>query len=256
MTPCPHRLAIAALLLAQPTWAAEPLDPTRPPTTQTPAPPVVALPTGGDRAAGSAGDAASSELVLQSLQLPRSGDATAIISGRLYRVGDRIGAETITRIDAHGVVLKGPSATRGLTPYGVLALNIEPAPRVRTAQAPRQPAPLPASEATTQVRVPVRPAPASAARPRSVALLTRGALSLRLDLGDDSPATPLRPAAPARLQAGVAPQRLPALPVERAMPPRPVTLSAALASAGFSPQAGVFPARFPFSPPMAGSVPR
>jgi hypothetical protein len=256
LTPRSRHLALLGLLWAMPAWSAEALDPTRPPAPPMPAPAVAAAGAGEDRTAA-AGDAATPALVLQSLHLPHSGDATAIISGRLYRVGDRLGAETITRIDAHGVVLKGPTATRGLTPYGVLALNIEPAPRTRTALARRPAVPPPTPEAPTQARWPMSPAPAPAARARSVALVSRGALSLRLDLGDDSPATPLRPAVPMRLQTSHAPRPLPwAMPAEGTTPSRPAALSAALASVADFPPAGVIPARLPSSPPVGGFVPR
>lgn len=47
---------------------------------------------------------------LQSIQRPAKGAANALVDGRLVRVGDRIGDQTIVAIDAHGMQLRG---TRG-----------------------------------------------------------------------------------------------------------------------------------------------
>jgi hypothetical protein len=45
-------------------------------------------------------------LRVQSVQLPREGRASALVDNRLVFVGDRLGAGTVTAIDAQGVELK------------------------------------------------------------------------------------------------------------------------------------------------------
>ena len=76
-------------------------DPTRPPD----AVPVVAGDAGADQG-------------LQSVMIPKSGRARALIGGRWVAVGEKIGESTLVRVRQDGVVLKGPAGTEtiALTP--------------------------------------------------------------------------------------------------------------------------------------------
>lgn len=104
------RAATAAGLLALlplASLAAPPLaDPTRPPAFAAPAA------EGAGRSAGPARGAVAlpapppaSAPVLQSLQLG-PGQASALVDGRLLRVGDRLGQRTLVAIDAQGLTLR------------------------------------------------------------------------------------------------------------------------------------------------------
>ena len=82
---------------------------------------------------------------LQSIQLPRQGAPSALVDGRIVRVGERIGDQTVASIDAHGVLLRsarGPSLTLSLL-TGVLKTPSLAAPEIAHtfAAGTRKPAP-------------------------------------------------------------------------------------------------------------------
>jgi len=86
-------------------------DPTRPPASamvSAPAEPADRN-ANGDSAARPPRPAAvpASAPQLQSIQRTTSGPANALVDGRLVRVGERIGDQTIVAIDSHGVQLRG-----------------------------------------------------------------------------------------------------------------------------------------------------
>jgi MSHA biogenesis protein MshK len=90
------------LLAAGATAAAPPAglaDPTRPPG-------AVAAPAAAASATPPKATAAPPRL--QSVQLGRTGEATALVDGRLLRVGDAIGEAKVVAIDLHGLQLQGP----------------------------------------------------------------------------------------------------------------------------------------------------
>lgn len=126
-------LRTAALLLAGIAHAfagAEPLtDPTRPPGV---APAVAAA----ARAASSV--AAPPEAPqLRSIQLWPRGDSSALVDGRVVRVGDPLGDATVVGIDAHGVLLRrGAHDQRlALLPGAAKTIAAGPAPAFRSAVA-------------------------------------------------------------------------------------------------------------------------
>ena len=82
--------------------AAEPAlaDPTQPPAIVQPA---AATPA----RAGSVVDAAPVWPRLQSVQVSARGGSSALIDGRVVRVGERIGELTVVAIDADGILLRG-----------------------------------------------------------------------------------------------------------------------------------------------------
>lgn len=101
----PIRLAAAAVLAAAigsagPACAApEIADPTMP-----------AGPAAPARARGeSAADTAPAPRwpELQAVQISARGDSTALIDGRVVRLGERVGALTLVAVDAQGVLLRG-----------------------------------------------------------------------------------------------------------------------------------------------------
>lgn len=51
---------------------------------------------------------------VQALHLPREGEPSALVDGRIVKVGDRVGALTISEIDADGLVLRGGKGSERL----------------------------------------------------------------------------------------------------------------------------------------------
>ncbi|HMX16946.1 MAG TPA: hypothetical protein PKD29_08855 [Rhodocyclaceae bacterium] len=86
-------------------------DPTRPP----------------DAVPALAGEA-SAEQGLQSVMIPKSGRARALIGGRWVAVGEKIGESVLVRVRQDGVVLRGPAGTEtlALTP-SVAKTPVQPA---------------------------------------------------------------------------------------------------------------------------------
>jgi len=116
-------LAPALAAAAQPMGL---IDPTRPPGAQ----PVQAAASTRTAAAVPAGVPLQPPLV-QSVQLGRGGAATALVDGRLLRVGDRLGDAQVVAIDMKGLQVRGP---RGLERLWLLAaLNDPPPPPPRPA---------------------------------------------------------------------------------------------------------------------------
>lgn len=119
--PClPRRLPLLLLtpvLAAALAAAAGPAglaDPTRPPGT-------VAAPVAA--ASRMPPKAAPAPPRLQSVQLGRGGDATALVDGRLLRVGDALGEAKLVAIDLQGVQLLGPQGSQRLW---LLAAPVQP----------------------------------------------------------------------------------------------------------------------------------
>jgi MSHA biogenesis protein MshK len=113
MTP-PHRrligplLSLATVLLAL--WPGRGTalgDPTRPPLAE----PRPATVRAAAPAAAASAPAAPPAPVLQSIQLRGGGEGSALVDGRLLRIGDRLGDATVTAIDVDGLTLRG---ARGL----------------------------------------------------------------------------------------------------------------------------------------------
>ena len=90
---------LIAILAAAPAGSLE--DPTRPPSSLAPAPT----------------DAAPPALELTAI-LARGEQRVAVIDGRTLREGDRLGADTVVRIEPTRVELRGPDGLRELTLYG------------------------------------------------------------------------------------------------------------------------------------------
>ena len=98
-------LLLAATLLVlisrQPAAAELPLaDPTRPA-----APAAAAHPAARN---GATSAAAPAWPQLQSVQVSAQGGSSALVDGRVVRVGERIGELTVAAIDAQGILLRGP----------------------------------------------------------------------------------------------------------------------------------------------------
>jgi MSHA biogenesis protein MshK len=91
-------LAVSAPRLA----AAEPAlaDPTQPPGLVQPA---AAAPA----RAGVAAELAPAWPQLQSVQVSAQGGSSALIDGRVVRIGERVGEMTLVAIDADGILLRG-----------------------------------------------------------------------------------------------------------------------------------------------------
>ena len=88
----------ATLLLAGTIGAQELADPTRPAGT---------VERGAPAAHGvAAAPAPRAWPQLQSVQIPAQGAASALVDGRVVRVGERIGDVTVVAIDAQGVLLR------------------------------------------------------------------------------------------------------------------------------------------------------
>ncbi len=118
-TPLRRGLVAALLACGAPAGVlAEPV-PARVPVVDPLRPPSVTAPRALDTPARAGSTAAPRTWpTLQSVHLPARGGASAIVDGRLVRVGERIGEATLTAIDAHSIVLRTPRYTQhiGLTP--------------------------------------------------------------------------------------------------------------------------------------------
>jgi len=101
------RAALAAALFAAHAVAEPVLDPTRPMASLL-GEPAEAGPAKAPRPAAPAASAVASTPRLQSVQTSSSGASSALLDGRLVRVGDRIGELSVTAIDRHGITLRGP----------------------------------------------------------------------------------------------------------------------------------------------------
>jgi hypothetical protein len=82
---------------------------------------VVATPVAA--AASTAPKAAPAPPRLQSVQLGRSGEATALVDGRLLRVGDALGEAKVVAIDLQGLQLRGPRGEERLWLLAALVPN-------------------------------------------------------------------------------------------------------------------------------------
>ena len=116
-------LAAGAAAAAPPTGLA---DPTRPPG-------VVAAPMAA--AAGTVPKTAPAPPRLQSVQLGRAGESSALVNGRLLRVGDALGEAKVVAIDLQGLQLQGPRGSERLWLLAAL---------VQQRSAPPSPPPTPA----------------------------------------------------------------------------------------------------------------
>jgi MSHA biogenesis protein MshK len=105
----PTRLTLLIMLLAVLAWncQAQPValaDPTRP------AAALAAASVGPAASRPSSGNVRAASGVaprLQSIQLRAGGQATALLDGRVVRIGTRIGERTVVNIDAQGMTLRG-----------------------------------------------------------------------------------------------------------------------------------------------------
>ena len=108
-------VAGAALLLASHAFAEPVLDPTRPMAALLGEP----AEAGPAKAARSAAPAASAPVAatprLQSVQTSSSGAASALLDGRVVRVGDRVGEQSVSAIDRRGLTLRGPRGEQRLS---------------------------------------------------------------------------------------------------------------------------------------------
>ena len=116
-TRSPQRLLMAgaALLFTAHTFGQPVLDPTRPMAALLGEP----AEAGPAKAARGAAPAASAPLAaaprLQSVQTSGSGAASALLDGRLVRVGDRVGEQSVVAIDRRGLTLRGPRGEQRLS---------------------------------------------------------------------------------------------------------------------------------------------
>ena len=108
------QFAVAAALFAAHAVAEPVLDPTRPMASLLGEPPE-AGPARAPRAAAPAASAVASALRLQSVQTSSSGASSALLDGRLVRVGDRVGEQSVAVIDRHGLTLRGPRGEQRLS---------------------------------------------------------------------------------------------------------------------------------------------
>lgn len=108
-------------------------DPTRPPASALVAAPADPADRNGDASARLPRPAAvpASAPQLQSVQRPASGPANALVDGRLVRIGERIGDQTVVAIDTHGVRLRGP---RGALQTLTLLSGVDKTPSLGSAE--------------------------------------------------------------------------------------------------------------------------
>jgi hypothetical protein len=145
--------AVLLLALAGACVAAPPAlpDPTRPPMLEA-APPGSAyglrhpLRLAAHRAAEAASAPAAAPLPLvQSVRLARQGAATALVDGRLLRVGDRLagpwGERAITRIDEQGLLLSALAKDRAPLRVWLLGATAQSPNPIATATAAAPPTP-------------------------------------------------------------------------------------------------------------------
>ena len=111
-------------------------DPTRP---RSAAEPLAAAPAVSERSA-----APSAWPKLQSVQIPAQGEASAMVDGRIVRVGERIGEATLTAIGANSIVLRSAryeqhiSLTPGIAKIASVTAQSTPQPAVALATKERQ----------------------------------------------------------------------------------------------------------------------
>ncbi len=99
----PWRTAILLASLSGGAAAQSLVDPTRPPALAAAAPTAAA-----ERALPAAtAPVRPAAPQLQSIHLPRSGTASALVDGRVVRAGEHVGEHTVTAIDATGITLRG-----------------------------------------------------------------------------------------------------------------------------------------------------
>ena len=121
---------LRSLLLLAPamTSAAPPAvlaDPTRPPgVAQVPV--AAGMPRAGEPTPAAAPPPPPP--LLQAVQTTRGGAATALVDGRLLRVGDRLGDTRVVAIDLQGLQLQGPRGTERLWLLGALIQPSSPSP--------------------------------------------------------------------------------------------------------------------------------
>lgn len=105
------RIGASVLLLCEAAVAAPPLpDPTRPAAFAEPAASSAAA-----RRSEAAPVSAPAAPQLQSVQLAASGGSSALLDGRLVRVGTRVGEFTVVAIDEQGLWLRGARQERRLS---------------------------------------------------------------------------------------------------------------------------------------------
>ena len=108
------RIALAAALFAAHAVAEPVLDPTRPMASLL-GEPAEAGPAKASRAAAPAASAVAAAPRLQSVQTSNNGASSALLDGRLVRVGDRVGDQSVAAIDRHGLTLRGPRGEQRLS---------------------------------------------------------------------------------------------------------------------------------------------
>jgi hypothetical protein len=113
--------ACAAALVSAPARAQGAPDPTRPAAALL-AEPGEAHPAKAARSVAAAASASASAVTtvprLQSVQVNAGGGAgaaSALLDGRLVRVGDRVGDKSVATIDRHGLTLRGPNGEQRLS---------------------------------------------------------------------------------------------------------------------------------------------
>ena len=104
------RITLLIMLLAVLAWncqaqSAALADPTRPALVALSSEAAVSRPSGAIVVAARA--APSTAPRLQSIQLRAGGQASALLDGRVVRIGTRVGEQTVVNIDAQGMTLRG-----------------------------------------------------------------------------------------------------------------------------------------------------
>ena len=119
----------AGLLITDMATAQELADPTRPAGAVE-----RALPAAAPGVAGTVAPRTWPQL--QSVQIPAQGAASALVDGRVVRVGERIGDVTVVAIDAEGILLRAARYEQriALVP-GIVKTASAPTPISRTAVA-------------------------------------------------------------------------------------------------------------------------
>lgn len=159
---------VASLALAAPP-AAQPPDPTRPPVAIQLAVAASGVAARLNPVGSSAAPIAPADLpapVLQAVQLPTNGAATALIDGRLLKVGETLGEHLLIAIDHQGVILRVKGRTQRLRllgdrakqPVGSIVLSRSPTWEASSARASTPSAPAP-DQAAGQSPGPVQTTP-------------------------------------------------------------------------------------------------
>lgn len=150
-------------------------DPTRPPAFALPASPASSAARGAGPALAKAPEPlAPPPAVLQALQVPARGTATAVVDGRLVQAGDTVDGHLVLAIDNQGLVLRTPHGNDRLWLLGGSPKQA-PGSILITRTASFVPAPQPAESPTTDVANPAAadratPTTAKAAPPRNLSL--------------------------------------------------------------------------------------